>query len=109
MRALIIDFKLDMSTAEYERVGEAVAPEIAKVPGLIRKTWIWNDRTREAGGIYLFEDQQSLDLYLNGPIVGELRKLPQVSDMHVRQFDVLQNASSITRGVEQPVSAAEYQ
>lgn len=109
MRALIIDFKLDMSTAEYERMGEMVAPEIAKVPGLIRKTWIWNDRTREAGGIYLFEDEASVELYLSGPIVGALRGLPQVSDMHVRQFSVLRSASSLTRGIEQPVAAGEYQ
>jgi hypothetical protein len=99
---LIIDFKLDMTTGEYEQLGQAVAHDIARVPGLIRKTWIWNPHTQEAGGVYLFDDQDSLERYLTGPIVEQLRRLKQVRELRARPFDILQQPSSVTRGIQQP-------
>jgi hypothetical protein len=104
---LIIDFKLDMTTSEYEQLGQAVAHEIAQAPGLIRKTWIWNPQTQDAGGVYLFEDQDSLERYLNGAIIEQLRGMRQVSEVRARRFDVLEQPSSVTRGIgPQQVTAA---
>ena len=100
MMMLIIDFKLDMTTHEYEQLGEAVAEDIARVPGLIRKTWIWNPQTQDAGGVYLFEDEASIERYLNGPIVEQLRGMKQVSEVRTRRFKVLEPPSSVTRGVD---------
>ena len=102
MKMLIIEFHLDMTTSEYEQLGQTVAEEIARAPGLIRKTWIWNSQTREAGGVYLFEDQNSLERYLNGPIVAHLRGMKEVSQVHARWFDVLEQPSSVTRGIDLP-------
>ena len=100
MKMLIIDFNLDMTTAEYEQLGQAVADEIARVPGLMRKTWLWNPQTKTAGGVYLFVDEDSVNRYLNGPIVAELRGLKQVNGLGARLFDVLQQPSSVTRGID---------
>ena len=41
-----------------------LAESIAKEPGLIWKVWTENPATKEAGGIYLFEDSDSADKYL---------------------------------------------
>jgi hypothetical protein len=100
VRMLIIDFKLDMTTREYEQLAQTVAPEIARVAGLIRKTWIWNPQTLDAGGVYLFEDQDSLERYLDGPMVAHLREMNQVKELRARQLDVLEQPSSITRGID---------
>ena len=99
MKMLLVDFKLDMTTSDYERLGTAVAPEISRVPGLVRKTWTWNPETHDAGGVYLFEDQNSIERYLEGPIIESLRGMKQVSELRVRTFDVLEQPSSVTRGV----------
>lgn len=104
MRAMIINYKLNMTTREYEQIGETVAPQIASVPGLIHKTWIWDEETQEAGGIYVFADQESLDEYLRGPIISQLKAMPQASNIRIQQFDVLERASAVTRGVPEAVS-----
>ena len=105
-RVLTVDFTIDMTTEEYSRLAGSVASGIAGVPGLVRKTWIWNAETREAGGLYLFEDQPSLNAYWNGPFIAKLRQSPRVTNLRARQFDVLEHATSITRGVNSSVAAA---
>lgn len=105
-RVLTVDFTIDMTTEEYGRLAEGVASAIAGVPGLVRKTWIWNAETREAGGLYLFEDQASLEAYWNGPIIAKLRQSPRVTHLRARQFDVLEQATVTTRGVNSSFAAA---
>jgi hypothetical protein len=106
-RVLSIEFTLRMTTQQYKELGETVAADIARVPpGLLRKTWIWNQEQQEAGGLYLFEDQQSLERYLNGPIVAQLREMKQVDNLRARQFDVLEEATMITRGIERSTTGA---
>lgn len=63
------------------------------------------ERIREAVALCLEADQESLDAYLNGPIIGALRELKEVSDIRVRQFDVMEEASAITRGLGAQVAS----
>ena len=105
-RILTVDFTINMTREDYERLAESVAGGIAGVPGLIRKTWIWNDEMGEAGGLYLFENQESLEGYLNGPIFAHLRQMREISNLRTRQFDVLQHASDATRGIDRSYTGA---
>ena len=73
-----------------------LARRIANVPGLICKVWTENRETGEAGGIYLFEDEASLDSYLEGKI--ERMKASGIEDIRVRKFDVNERLTRITRG-----------
>lgn len=50
VKMLIIHLTLDITTREYEQLGQVVAEQIARVPGLMRKTWIWNSQTQKCGG-----------------------------------------------------------
>jgi hypothetical protein len=59
MPILLINFKLNVSSAEYRKIAQSVVQAIADVPGLVWKVWLLNEPDGEAGGIYLFQDEQS--------------------------------------------------
>ena len=61
-----------------------------------------NEAESEAGGIYLFEDDTSLNAYLDGPLARVVKTHPALSDLSAKQFDVMDKLTAITRG---PVEA----
>jgi hypothetical protein len=93
-----ISFKFDGSKAEYLQTFAEVAEPIADAPGLRWKVWPWNDEERMGGGIYLFEDAASAQAYLEGPIATGLGEMPILSDISVKQFEVLDSLTASTRG-----------
>lgn len=98
MPILQINFKLNVSAAEYRKICESVAQPIADVPGLVWKVWLLNEQAGEAGGIYLFQDDQSLAAYLSGPIVGQIKSLPQLREISAKQFETIPEVTVVTRG-----------
>jgi len=100
---LQINFNLNVPVAEYQKLADSVAPVFLDVPGLKWKIWLLNPDTQEAGGIYLFDSQASLDGYLNGPIVAQLKGLTAIRNLSVKQFEVMPEITALTRG---PVEAA---
>lgn len=73
-----------------------LAHRIAGVPGLICKVWTENREAGEAGGIYLFEDEASLDAYM-GPKI-ERMEASGVKGLRAKKFDINETLSLITRG-----------
>ena len=57
-----------------------------------------NEADSEAGGIYLFEDESSLKALLAGPLAAKVTNHPAISDMSVKQFEVMDEVTAITRG-----------
>jgi hypothetical protein len=95
---LQINYRFEGSKAEYlQAFGEVAAP-IAASPGLRWKVWPWNDEEQVGGGIYLFDDASSAQAFLQGPIAAGLGQHPAVSDIRVKQFEVLGDLTAITRG-----------
>lgn len=93
-----INFTFEGSKDEYlQTFSEAAAP-IAATPGLRWKVWPWNDGDRMGGGIYLFDDAESAQAYLQGPIVAGLGQHPALSDVSVQVFEVLESLTAVTRG-----------
>jgi hypothetical protein len=84
MPILQINFKLNVSATEYRKICESVAQTIADVPGLVWKVWLLSEQDGEAGGIYLFQNQQSLAAYLSSPIITQIKNLPQLCKMSVK-------------------------
>ena len=82
----------DEMAAEYSDL----ARRIADVPGLICKVWTENRETGEAGGIYLFEDEASLDAYM-GPKIERMEAFG-IKGLRARKFDVNEPLTRITRG-----------
>jgi len=97
-RLLQLNFKFNVSGDLYEQAVSPLASEFAAVPGLRWKIWMINEAEQEAGGIYLFEDEASVKVYLEGPLVAQVTSHPALSDFSVKQFDVMENLTAITRG-----------
>lgn len=106
MPILQINFKLNGPAAEYRKVCDSLAHPIANVPGLQWKIWLLNEQEKEAGGIYLFKDDQALDNYLSGPLVAQIKNDPAMKHIHVKRFDVMEEVTTVTRGPIPTLSAA---
>ena len=97
-KVLHINFKFNVSGAEYKQAVAPLADDVAAVAGLRWKIWTINEAESEAGGFYLFDDEASVNAYLESPIVEGIVKHPALSDFSVKQFDVLEELTAITRG-----------
>ena len=97
-RILQLNFKFDLSPAEYEAAVSPLAGDFAEVPGLQWKVWLMNELDLEAGGIYVFDDQASLDAYLEGELAAVVMAHPALTDFEAKQFDVMDAPTAVTRG-----------
>ena len=97
-RILQINFKFSISPAELAEGFAPLAEPIAKVPGLRWKIWSLNEAESEFAGIYLFDDAESVQAYLEGPIIEQVSKHPALSDISAKQFDVIDEFTAVTRG-----------
>lgn len=83
-------------TTEKAKALAELAHHIADTPGVIWKIWTENADTQEAGGIYLFEDEASLDAYLN--MHTERLKNMGIDPINAKKFQVNEPLTAITRG-----------
>ena len=95
---MILQINFNVTVAEYQKMTDSVAHAFIDVPGLTWKIWLLNPAAREAGGIYLFDSQASLDAYLNGPLVAKLRGLTSIRNISMKQFEVMAEVTALTRG-----------
>jgi hypothetical protein len=75
---------------------DSFAHAFLDVPGLRWKIWVLNPAAQEAGGIYLFDSQASLDAYVSGPMVAKLRGLTSIRNISMKQFEVMPEATVLT-------------
>ena len=95
---LQINFNLNMPVAEYQKLTDSIAHAFVDVPGLRWKIWLLNPSAQEAGGIYLFDSLASLDAYLNGSLVAQIRGLSSLRNISIKQFEVMPEVTVLTRG-----------
>jgi hypothetical protein len=94
---LQINYRYHIPRKEFEAMISPVAHDIANVSGLRWKVWLINDEENEAGGLYLFDDEAQAKLYLESPIIAGLRESPGISDVSIRRFNIVEDASHVTR------------
>jgi hypothetical protein len=97
-KILQINFTFNVPKAAYEEAVTPLAEPIAAVSGLQWKVWIMNEGDSEAGGILCFDDQASMQAYLEGPIAEQIVNHPALSEFSVKQFDVMGEHTAVTRG-----------
>jgi hypothetical protein len=95
---LQINVKVNIPVSEVESAWLEVAQPIADAPGLRWKVWIKNSAESEVGGIYLFEDEASVQAFLEGPIVAAVKSSPAVSAVSAKVFNIMDAHTVITRG-----------
>ena len=97
-KILQINYKYNRTRPEQEKASLQSAQTIANVKGIIWKVWIVNEAEKIAGGIYLFEDEASVEAYLKGPIIAAMKNMPVISDFEAKIFDIIPEATKITHG-----------
>ena len=97
-RLLQLNFKFSVSGDEYEEAVAPLAESFAALDGLVWKVWMINEWEGEAGGIYLFEDEASVQAYLDGPLAAGVLGHPALSEFSAKQFDVMDGVTGVTRG-----------
>ncbi len=104
MHIQIINFGLEgISEEAYRQQVEAVAPAFADLPGLLSKTWLANEETNTYGGVYVWEDREAMEGYAETDIFQAMAANPYFKDLTVRDFDVLEGPTRITRGLAEAV------
>jgi hypothetical protein len=100
---LQVNFKFNVPREQYENAVSPLAQDFANVPGCLWKVWLINEKENEAGGIYLFADEASVQNFKASPLVASVLSHPALSDFNIKQFEVLDQISRITRA---PIAAA---
>lgn len=98
MKLLQIDFPFQGPYGEEQAEAMSeLAHSIANEPGCLWKIWTENETTKEAGGIYLFSDDESLKNYvdMHTQRLNEFR----ITDVNLKIFDVNETLTKITRGI----------
>ena len=100
---LQVNFKFSVRRSEYEELAASLAEAFSEVPGLVWKVWILNATESEAGGIYYFESEEALRLFLASQLAADVQTHPAVSEFSAKTFEVMDAATAVTRG---PVEVA---
>lgn len=90
-----INYKLQGTRDEYLQENRPYAQPIADTPGLKWKVWTIDEKRGEAGGVYLFEDESSMQAFLDGEMITEMKSDPS---LNIKTFDVIEELSAVTRG-----------
>ena len=101
-KILQVNFRFDMPRDQFEKTATELAASFAAVPGCRWKVWLMNEAEREAGGIYLFDDDASVDALLSSELIAGVAGHPALSDFKVKRFDVLTAPSLTTRAPLHP-------
>jgi hypothetical protein len=96
-KALVTRFNYSVSRDEFENMANQLAPAFAEVPGCAWKIWLIDDSKKEAGAVYLFKDEQSLQNFKNSPLVASVLSHPALSNFDLRDTDILEGVSEVTR------------
>ncbi len=102
MHAQLITYQLkDISQADYlKRMVEPDAPILARVPGLVSKTWLVDQAKNTFGGFYLWENKAAMETFMQSDLVKAVVSRPFVKNVSSVDFEVNQKASRITKALK---------
>lgn len=93
-----VNYRFHSSRSEYEAVTLPMAGLLADTPGLTWKVWLMNEASQVAGGICLFDNADAAESFAEGTAT-MLQADPSFGDVSIKQFDVLEAHSVLTRGL----------
>lgn len=92
-----INFEYHCPEDEMLQMASELVDPILEVDGLLWKIWTHNPDQDRAGGVYLFENREKAEAYVNGPIGDEMRNHPDFSNLDVKFFNIMEEPSKATR------------
>ena len=94
----IVNFNLeDLSDADYRKACDGLAPELARVTGLISKVWLADEASNSYGGVYTWVDQQAMDAFARSDFFKAFATNPNFANITSTAFGILEGPSQITR------------
>jgi len=96
-KILYVSFRFAGDPREFEEDAMKLARPLSQVPGLLWKIWMSEGSTDSFGCVYLFEDEDALNRFVDGPICTHIDKQPEFQDIQMRSFDIMEAPSLINR------------
>jgi hypothetical protein len=96
-KIFVTNYNYNVSLEEYKNMAAQLAQAFADVPGCLWKIWLLDDEKKEAGAVYLFEDEESLQNFKASPLVASVLSHPALSNFDLKERDILKEISEITR------------
>jgi len=92
-KILVTNYKFNVSPEDFEQMAIDLAPTFNEVPGCLWKIWLIDRDKKEAGAVYLFQDQESLDTFKASPLVASILSHPALSNFDLKDRDILVDVS----------------
>jgi len=94
----VVNFNLEGITHEqYLGAATEVAPAFNELKGLSSKVWLSDAENNVYGGVYTWDDRQSMEDYLNSQFYDEvLGSNPNFVNVTYKAYDVLSGPTEIT-------------
>lgn len=94
----VVNFNLNgLSDADYRSACDGLAPELARVPGLISKVWLADAASNTYGGVYAWVDQRALDDFARSDFFKAFVTNPSFANITSKVFGILEAPSEVTR------------
>lgn len=96
-KMLVTNYNYDVSLEDYQNMTSQLGQAFADVPGCIWKIWLVDDEKKEAGAVYLFKDDESLQNFKSSELVASVLSHPALSNFDLKERNILKEVSEITR------------
>ncbi len=88
-KMLVTHYNFSVSLEEYQQMTSQLAQAFADVPGCLWKIWLIHKENKEAGAVYLFKNDESLQNFKSSPLVASVLSHPALSNFDLTERDVL--------------------
>ena len=96
-KILVTNFSFSVTPSEFKNMASELAPAFANVTGCVWKIWLIDEAKKEAGAVYLFKDEVSLQNFKSSPLVASVLSHPALSNFDLKERDILHDVSELTR------------
>jgi hypothetical protein len=94
-KILVTNFTFDVPAEEFESMATQLAPAFSEVPGCTWKIWLIDRESKQAGAVYLFKDDVSLQNFKQSPLVASVLSHPALSNFDLKERDILVGPSEV--------------
>jgi len=100
VNVLIVTFNLrDLSEEDYRAGCESEADAFAVIPGLVSKVWLADRESNTYGGVYTFNDRESMEAYTRSELYESIGASPNFVNLTASRFGVLDAPTRVTHGL----------